>query len=77
MTRKQIEGLKMWFEIMVKNYHDKPGELSEKMKELDELLKLMYETYLIKEWKDIEKIRQEVISAGMEQLKRIKEKETA
>ena len=65
MTRKQIEGLKMWFEVMVKNYHDKPGELSEKMKELDELLKLMYETYLIKEWKDVDKIRKEVISAGM------------
>ena len=77
MTRKRIEGLKMWFEVMVKNYHDKPGELSEKMKELDELLKLMYETYLIKEWKDVDKIRKEVISAGMEQLKRIKEKETA
>lgn len=77
MTRKQIEGLKMWFEVMVKNYHDKPGELSEKMKELDELLKLMYETYLIKEWKDVDKIRKEVIAAGMEQLQRIKEKETA
>ena len=77
MTRKQIEGLKMWFEVIVKNYHDKPGELSEKMKELDELLKLMYETYLIKEWKDVDKIRKEVIAAGMEQLQRIKEKETA
>ena len=77
MTRKQIEGLKMWFEVMVKNYHDNPSYLSEKMQELDELLKLMYGMYLLKEWKEVEKIRQEVISAGMEQLKRIKEKETA
>lgn len=77
MTKKQIEALKNWFIVQVTMNQEKPEKITAAMRYLHEMLEMMFMTYLIEDHKEIDKIKREVIQAGLDEMKRINAEKTA
>ena len=77
MTKKQIEALKNWFIVQVNMNQEQPEKITAAMRYLHEMLEMLFMTYLIEDYKEIDRINREVIQAGRDEMQRIKAEKTA
>lgn len=77
MTKKQIEALKNWFIVQVNMNQEQPEKITAAMRYLNEMLEMMFMTYLIEDHKEIDRLKREVIQAGLDEMQKIKAEKTA
>lgn len=77
MNKKQVESLKNYMIMIVEHYHNTQNgqEITKALNKIDSLLKLMFDTYMITDYKEVEKIRKEIIQAGLDKLTELQKAE--